>query len=164
MPPVTSMSTSVASHGPSGMPHYHPQDAALGRATWSVGQYGEVLGVSPPEAYVPRMTDQEYTPEDDPGSFVGEDWEEGMLGVEAFQEPPRNHHDRVCDDHYRVPLIPQEQAYANHESQEEQITAMAGGPSSTASLPVGGLRWGQKKRGREPGPSPKCARPGDTRR
>ena len=33
IPPATSMSTSVASHGPSGMPRYHPQDAALGRAT-----------------------------------------------------------------------------------------------------------------------------------
>ena len=80
-----------------------------------MGHYGEVFGVTAPEAYVPRMTDQEYTPEDDPGSFVGENWEEGTLGVEAFQEPPGNHHDRVCDDHYRVPLIPQEQAYANHE-------------------------------------------------
>ena len=37
IPPATSMSTSVASHGPSGMPRYHPQDAALGRAMWSVG-------------------------------------------------------------------------------------------------------------------------------
>ena len=84
IPPATSMSTSVASHGPSGIPRYHPQDAALGRATWSVGHYGEVFGVTAPEAYVPRMTDQEYIPKDDPGSFVGEDWEEGALGVEAF--------------------------------------------------------------------------------
>ena len=92
------------------LPCYHPQDTALGRATWSVGHYGEVFGVTAPEAYVPRMADQEYTPEEDPGSFVGEDWEEGTLGVEAFQELPGNHHDRVCDDHYRLPLIPQEQA------------------------------------------------------
>ena len=114
----------------------------LGRATWSVGHHDEVFGLTALEAYMPRMTDQEDTPEDDPGSFVGEDWEEGTLGVEAFQEPSGNHHDRVCDDHYRVPLIPQEQAYANHESQEEQITTTSGGPSSAASLPAGGSRWG----------------------
>ena len=84
MPPATSMSTSVASHGPSGMSCYHPQDATLGWATWSVGHYGEVFGVTAPEAYVPRMMDQEYAPEDDPGLFLGEDWEEGTLEVEAF--------------------------------------------------------------------------------
>ena len=128
------------------------------------GHYGEVFGVTAPEAYVPRMTDQEYTPEDDPGSFVREDWEEGALGVEAFQEPTENHDDRTINDNYRVPLISQEQAYANHESQEEQITATAGGPSSTAPLPAGGSRWGLQERGREPGPSPRRAKPGDTRR
>ena len=62
MPPATSMGTSVTSHGPSGMPRYHPQDATLGRATWSVGHYGDVFGVTTPEAYVPRMMDQEYAP------------------------------------------------------------------------------------------------------
>ena len=61
MPPAATESTSIASHGPSGMPLYHPQDATLGRATWSVGHYGEVFGVTAPEAYVPGMTDQEYT-------------------------------------------------------------------------------------------------------
>ena len=114
----------------------------MGKATWSVGHHGEVFGVTAPEAYVPRMMDQDYAQEDDPGSFIGEGWEEEALGVEAFQEPPGNHHDRVCNDNYRVPLIPQEQAYANHESQEEQITTTAGGPSSAASLPAGGSRWG----------------------
>ena len=74
MPPATSMCTSVAFHGRSEMPRYHPQDAALGRATWSVGHYGEVFGVTAPEAYVPRMMDQGYAPEDDLGPFTGEDW------------------------------------------------------------------------------------------
>ena len=142
VPPATSMGTSVAFHGPSGIPCYHPQDVTLGRATWSVGHHGEVFGVTATEAYVPRMTDQEYTPEDDPGSFVGEDWEEGTLGVEAFQELPGNHHGRACDNHYRVPLTTQEQSYANHESQEEQVAAAAGGPSSTDPLAAGGSRWG----------------------
>ena len=36
------------------------------------------------EAYVPHMMDQEYTPEDYPGSFLGPGWEEEALGVEAF--------------------------------------------------------------------------------
>ena len=36
-PPPMSMGMSVASHGPNETMHYHPQDAALGRATWSVG-------------------------------------------------------------------------------------------------------------------------------
>ena len=67
------MGTSIASHGLGEMPCYHPQDAALGRATWSVEHYGEVFGVTAPEAYVPRMMDQEYTPEDDPGTLLGED-------------------------------------------------------------------------------------------
>ena len=63
---------------------YHPQDAALGRATWSVGHYGEVFGVTAPEAYVPRMMDQEYTPEDDHGSFLEPGGEEEALEAEAF--------------------------------------------------------------------------------
>ena len=65
-PPPMSMGMSVASHGHNETSRYHPQDAAQGRATWSVGHYGEVFGVTAPEAYVPRMMDQGYTPEDDP--------------------------------------------------------------------------------------------------
>ena len=108
MPPTTSMSASVALHGPSRMPHYHPQDATLGQATWSVGHHGEVFGVTIPEAYVPRMMDQGYAPEDDLGSFIGEDWGEGMLGAEACQEPTENHNDRAGNGNHRVLLISQE--------------------------------------------------------
>ena len=43
----------------------------------SVGHHGEVFRVTAPEAYVPRMMDQGYTPEDDIGPFIGEDWGEG---------------------------------------------------------------------------------------
>ena len=89
------------------MPRYHPQDAAQGQATWSVGHYGEVFGVTAPEAYVPRMMDQEYAAEDDPGSFLGEYWDEGTQEVEAFQEPTENRDDRA-NNNYRVPLISQE--------------------------------------------------------
>ena len=106
-PPPMSMGTSVAPHGPSEASRYHPPDAALGRATWSVGHYGEVFGVTAPEAYAPHMMDQEYTPEDDPGSFLGPGWEEEALGAEAFQEPPESPANRAIDNRYRVPLIPQ---------------------------------------------------------
>ena len=91
------------------------------------------------------MIDQEYALEDDPGSFLEPGWEEEALEAEAFQEPPEravsltNH---AGDDSYRVPLISQEQAYANHGSQEDQVTTADGGPSSRASLPPGGAHWG----------------------
>ena len=42
------------------------------------------------EAYVPRMVYQEYMPEDGPCSFLEPGWEEEMLEVEAFHEPPRS--------------------------------------------------------------------------
>ena len=83
MPPATSTRTSVALHGPSQMPCCHLQDAIVGRATWSVGHHGEVFRVTAPEARVPRMMDQGYKPEDNPGTFIGEDWGEGVLGAEA---------------------------------------------------------------------------------
>ena len=117
-----------------------------------------------PEAYVPRMMDQEYTPEDDPGSFLGPGWEEEALGAEAFQEPPESPTNRTVDNRYMVPLIPQEQAYANHESQGDQVTTAAGGPSSAASLPPGGSQWGLQERGREPDPSPRRTEQGAPRR
>ena len=82
--------TSIAAHGPSGAPPYHPQDGVMGRATWSVGHFGEVFGATATEAYVPRMTNQEYTPGDDPGSFLEPGWEEEAPGAEAFQEPPES--------------------------------------------------------------------------
>ena len=56
----------------------------MGRARWNVGHHDEVFGVMAPEAYVPRMMDREYTPEDDPGSFLEPGWEEEMLEVETL--------------------------------------------------------------------------------
>ena len=55
--PPTSVDTSVATCSPSGVPPYHPQSGALGRATWSMGHFGEVFGAEASEAYVPRMMD-----------------------------------------------------------------------------------------------------------
>ena len=77
----------------------------MGRGTWSVGHHSEVFGVTAPEAYVPHMMDQGYAPEDDLGSFIGEDWGQGALGAEAFQEPTEDHDGRADNDNYRVPLI-----------------------------------------------------------
>ena len=125
----------------------------MGRATWSVGQFGEVFGAAASEAYVPCMMDQEYTPEDDPGSFLGPGWEEEALGAEAFQELPESPTNRAVDNRYRVLLIPQGQAYTNHGSQENQVTIAAGGPSSATSLPPGGSCWGPQERSQEPDPS-----------
>ena len=101
-----SMGTSVAPHGPSEASRCHPQDAALGRATWSVGHYGKVFGVIAPESYVPRMMNQEYTPGDDPGSFLEPGREEEALGAEAFEELPESPANHAIDNSYRVPLIP----------------------------------------------------------
>ena len=84
---------------------------------------------------MPRMMDQEYAPEDDPGSFIGEDWGEGALGAEAFQEPTENYNDRAGNDNYRVPLISQEQAYANHGLQMNQVAASIDDPGTAAPVP-----------------------------
>lgn len=83
-PPLMGAGTSIATRGLSGMPPYHSH----GGATWSVGHFGEVFGAAALEAYVPRMIDQEYALEDDPGSFLEPDWENEALEAEAFQEPP----------------------------------------------------------------------------
>ena len=77
----------------------------MGRATWSVGHFGEAFGAMAKEAYVPRMMNQEYRPEDDPGLFLEPGWEEEALGAEAFQEPPESPTNRAVDNGYRVPLI-----------------------------------------------------------
>ena len=107
-----------------------------------MGHYGEVFEAVASEAYVPRMVDQEYMPEDDPGSFLEPGWEEEALGAEAFQEPPESPANHAIDNSYLVPLISQERAAANHESQVNQVTAP--GDSSGTAVPVtpGEARWG----------------------
>ena len=83
-----------------------------------MGHYGETFGAATLEAYVPHMVDQEFALEEDHGSFLGPGWEEEMPEAEPFQEPQGSLADRASGSSYRVPLIPQEQAYANHGSQE----------------------------------------------
>ena len=143
---------------------YHLQSGAPGQAMWSTGHFGEVSEATPPEAYVPRMMDQEYTLEDDPGSFLEPGWEEETLEVEAFQEPPGSLADHAGGNSYRVLLISQEQAYANHGSQVDQVTAADDDPSTTASLPSGGAHWGLQGRSREQGPSSHPTEQGVARR
>ena len=90
------------------------------------------------------MVDQEYTLEDGPYSFLEPSWEEEMLEVEAFHEPPRSLADPANDNNCRVPLISQEQAYANHGSQVNQVTAPNDGPSTAAPFHQGrrtGAAW-----------------------
>ena len=139
------------------MPRYHPQDATLGRATWSVGHYGEVFGVTAPEAYVPRMVDRGYTLEEDHGSFLGSGWEEEAPEADLFQEP----HGSL--DNYPVPLISQEQAYANHGMQVNQVTASVDDTGTAASLPPGEARWGPHGGSQERGTSPCRAKLGNAR-
>ena len=113
---------------------------------------------------MPCMVEREYALQDDPGSFLGPDWEEEMPKAEPFQEPQGSLTNRASSSSYRVPLIPQEQAYANHGSQEVQVAAVDGCPDVAASYPSGGGHRGLQERGREPGPSPGHAKPGGTRR
>ena len=136
----------------------------MGGETWSVGHHGEVFGVTAPEAYVPRMVDQGYAPEDDIGSFIGEDWGEGALGVKAFQEPVENHNNRAGDGNYKVPLTSQEQAYANHGLQMNQVAASIGDPVTVTPVSTRETRWGPPGGSQEQGPSPRRATPDDTRR
>ena len=76
------------------------------------------------------------------------------LEVEAFQEPPRNLADHAGDNSYRVPLISQEQAYANHGSQVNQVTAVDDSPSTAAPISPGKAHCGLWGRSREQGASP----------
>ena len=128
----------IAAFGLSGPPPYRPQDGASSRTAWRAEHYGEAFGVVTSEAYVPHMVDREYALEEDHGSFLGRGWEEETPKAEPFQEPQGSLANRVGSNSYRVPLIPQEQAYANHGSQEVQVAAVDGYPSSAASLPPGG--------------------------
>ena len=144
-------------------PHGH-QGQALGPVAHSARHPSDGLGMPTPDAYVPCMMDQEYALEDDLGSFLEPDSEEEALEAEAFQEPPGSLADHAGDNSYRVPLISQEQAYANHGSQVNQVTAVDDGPSTAAPLPPGEAHWGLRGRSREQGPSPHHTEQGVARR
>ena len=117
-----------------------------------------------PEAYVPRMVNQGCALEEDHGSFLGPGWGEETPKAELFWEPQESLDNRTGGGNYRVPLIPQEQAYANHGSQEIQVAAAGGCPNSVASYPSGGGRRGLQERGRDLGSSPRRSEQGVLRR
>ena len=135
--PLGGVATGIAPHGPNGAPPYSHQGGAPGSAAWGIGRLDGCSGEAAQEAYVPRMVDQEYMAEDDPCSFLEPGWEEEMLEVEAFHEPPRSLADPANDNNHKIPLISQEQAYANHGSQVDQVTAVDGDPSAATSLQQG---------------------------
>ena len=105
-----------------------------------------------PEAYVPRMMDQGFASMDDPCSFIGEDWGEGALGAEAFQEPMENHDGHTGNGNYRVPLTSQEQAYANHGLQMNQVAAPIDEPVMAAPVSTRETRWGRREGARSKAP------------
>ena len=113
---------------------------------------------------MPHMMDQAYTPKDDPSSFLIPRWEEEALGAKAFQEPPESPAGRAINERYRVPLISQEQAYANHGLQVNQVTAVDDGPSTAAPLPPREAHWGLCGRSQEQGPSPRRTEQGVAQR
>ena len=108
----------ITAYGPSRPPPYRPQDGASSRTAWRAEHYSEAFGVVTPEAYVPHMVDRGYALEEDHGPFLGPSWEEKAPEAELFQEPHGSLDNRAGGSNYRVPLIPQEQAYANHGSHE----------------------------------------------
>ena len=71
---------------------------------------------------------------------------EETLEAEAFQEPPGSLADHIGHNSYRVPLISQEKAYANHGSQVNQVTAVDGGYPSTRGSTLGAAREGPEAR------------------
>ena len=96
------------------------------------------------------MVDRECALEEDHGSFLGPGWSEETPEAGLFQEPEEGLDDRTGGGNYRVPLIPQEQAYANHGSQEVQVATASSCPAPTVSYPSGGGRRGLQERGRDP--------------
>ena len=159
-PPPIGAGTSVATCGLGGTPPYHSQ----GDTTWSVVHFGEVFGAAASEAYVPHMMDQGHAQEEDHGQFLGPGWGEETPEAELFQEPREGPVDRAGGSNYRVPLIPQEQAYANHGSQEVHVIIAGGCPNPVAPHPSGGGHRGLQERGRDPGSPPRCSEQGVLRR
>ena len=119
----------VATHGPHEPPRYHPQVGTSSRAAWHAEPYGAAFGMTAPEEYVPHMMDQGHPRE-------GE--QDEVPEAELSQEPRDGPTGHAGSDDYRVPLIPQEQAYTNHGSQEVQVATASSCPAPAVSYPSGG--------------------------
>ena len=154
----------ATTRGPGGPPRYHPQAGTSSRTAWHAERYGAAFGVATPEEYVPHMMDQGRTHEDEQGSLLGPSWGDETPEAELFQEPRGGPVGYAGNNEYQVPLIPQEQAYANHGSQEVQVTTTGGCPTPAASYPSGGGRRGLQERGQDPTSPPRRSEQGTLRR
>ena len=96
------------------------------------------------------MMDQEHPHESEQGSLLSPSWGDEAPEAEPFQEPRDGPTGHAGGKDYRVPLILQEQAYANHGSQEVQVATARSCPAPTVSYPSGGGRRGLQERGRDP--------------
>ena len=117
-PPPATEEGLVATHGPSGPPRYHPQVGASCGAAWHTERYGATFGMAPPEEYVPHLMDQRHLHEGEQGSLLSPSWGDEAPEDELYQDPRDGPTGHAGSDDYWVPLIPQEQAYTNHGSQE----------------------------------------------
>ena len=117
-----------------------------------------------PEEYVPHMMDQGHPREGEQGSLLSPSWVDEAPEAELFQEPQDGPTGHAGSDDYRVPLIPEEQAYANHGSQEVQVATTSSCPAPAASYPSGGGHRGLQGRGRDPTSPPRRSEQGVPRR
>ena len=74
----------VATHGPSGLPRYHPQVGTSSRAAWRAENYDMAFRVAAPEEYVPRMLDQGHPREGEQGSLLSPSWWDEVPEAELF--------------------------------------------------------------------------------
>ena len=153
-----------ATHGPSGQPCYHPTVGVSSRTAWHAEHYGVAFGMTAPEEYVPLMMDQGHPHEGEQGSLLSPSWGDEAPEAEPFQEPRDGPTGHAGGNNYRVPLIPQEQAYANHGSQEVQVATASSCPAPTVSYPSGGGRRGLQERGRDLTSPPRRSEQGVLRR
>ena len=100
------------------------------------------FGMTAPEEYVPLMMDQGHPHENGQGSLLSPSWGDEAPEAEPFQEPRDGPTGHAGGNDYRVPLIPHEQAYANHGLQEVQVATTSSCPAPTVSYPSGGGRRG----------------------
>ena len=110
------------------------------------------------------MIDQELTHEDEQGSLLGPSWGDKTPEAELFHEPREGPVGYAGNNVYQVPLIPQEQAYANRGSQEVQVATTGGSPAPAVSYPSGGGRRGLQERGQDPTSPPRRSEQGVLRR
>src|SRR4051812_44910783 len=134
-PPARAGEGLGTAHGASGQPRYHPVVGTSSNATWRTEHYSTTFGMAAPEEYVPQTMDQGHAHEGEQGSLLSPSWGDETPEAEPFQEPRDSPFGHAGGDDYRVPLIPQEQAYANRGSQEVQVAAASSCPAPAASYP-----------------------------